>query len=179
MRSLFAATDLIVSYLKFQGHQFRLSAAFSLDAACTASFWSCSFLTPGESFPSNMMIPTQWSNVSLFHIYPINLSFPYYSFHTAKLFVFMEIPSTADFLPKHFTVHNFLPTIHLFWFKMYFIGNCFHTRITHGMEASQVTVTKELHKKLYFQQKLCVKLYPIKFPWAFKRRNSVVKVCSC
>lgn len=40
------------------------------------------------------------------------------------------------------------------------------------MEASQVIITEELHKKVCFQQDLCVKLEPIKLPWAFKRKDS-------
>ena len=62
---------------------------------------------------------------------------------------------------------------------MYFIGSCFHTRITHDKEASQVIKTKEIHKKMYFQKNLCLKIGPIAFPWTFKRKDSVVKADAC
>jgi len=102
--------------------------------------------------------------VSISHIFTINLSFPYFSFHSTKSFVPMDIFSTVTL----YSVHNLLSIVPLIYcsntMKMYFIGSCFHTRITHDKEASQVIKTKEIHKKVYFQKNLCLKIGPIAFP---------------
>ena len=91
---------LVVSYqrkIKFQGHQFTLSAAFSLELSTRhpsglVGFLPCVRASPSTSYQHSQAI------VSISHIFTINLSFPYFSFHSTKSFVPMDIFSTVDTL---------------------------------------------------------------------------------
>ena len=137
-----------------------------------APFGSCRLFTLYESFPFNI-ISTQSSHCLPFpHLYhqpefslfffPFNqIICPHgYSFH-------------CWFLTKpFFSVHSLLSIVPPVWFKIYFIGSCFHTRIKHDKKTSQVIKTEEIHKKMYFQKNLCLKTGPITFLWAFKRKDS-------
>ena len=140
-----------------------MSAAFSLELSTwhpsgLVGFSPCVRASPSTSYQHSQTI------VSISHIFTINLSFPYFSFHSTKSFVPMDIFSTVTL----YSVHNLLSIVPLIYcsntMKMYFIGSCFHTRITHDKEASQVIKTKEIHKKVYFQKNLCLNIGPIAFP---------------
>lgn len=89
--------------IKFQGHQFSLSAAFSLELSTWHPSGVIGFSPCVRAFPSTSYQHSQ-AIVSLSHIYTTNLSFPYFSFNSTKSFVPMDIFSTVDSFLNQFSL---------------------------------------------------------------------------
>lgn len=135
-----------------------------------APFGSCRLFTLWELFlqhhintdkplsPFPTFIPPTWVFLIFLSIQPNHLS-PW-------IFFPLLIPYKTTF-----SVHNLLSIVSLFWFKTYFIGSCFHTRIKHDKKASQVMKTKEIHKKVYFQKNLMFKDWSNNISLSFQEKG--------